>query len=57
MPRLFLYKEGRKMTREEKVKFCYECAEEFGIAEKPFEELTDEQLDKEVEWFDYLWTK
>jgi hypothetical protein len=46
------------MTREEKEKFFYESAKEFGIeVGNLFETLTDEELEKECEWFDYLWTK
>lgn len=46
-----------QISREDKIKFCRESAEEFGIEPLPFEGLTNEQLDKQVEWFDYLWEK
>lgn len=46
------------MTREEKIKFCRESALELMDVEVDhWGELTDEQLDEQVEWFDYLWTK
>ncbi|MGM1416301.1 hypothetical protein ACS2BX_25660 [Bacillus cereus group sp. BceL300] len=46
------------MNREQKIKFCQDSAEEFGIAiAKPFEEMTAEELEKEYEWYDYLWDK
>ncbi|MFG3611476.1 hypothetical protein [Rummeliibacillus stabekisii] len=45
------------MDRDHLIKFCYESAEEFCIEPKKYEELSDEQLKEDVEWFDYLWTK
>jgi len=48
------------MTREEKVKFLVEAIEEVeGVKVSPehFAEYSDEQLEEEVEWFDYLLTK
>lgn len=46
------------MTREEKIKFCKESELEFcDVVSEGWDKLDDEQLDKEVEWFDNLWNK
>lgn len=48
------------MTRAEKIQFCVDSVYELEGERVPheyFEKLNDEELDKEVEWFDYLWEK
>lgn len=46
------------MTREEKIQFCRESARELmDVDVDHWGDLTDEQLDEQVEWFDYLWDK
>lgn len=46
------------MSREEKIAFIIEGYETFGTGyTDDIESCTDEWLDKEVEWIDYLWTK
>ncbi|MGG4390514.1 hypothetical protein ABEU97_20490 [Priestia megaterium] len=50
------------MTREEKIAYIVESAWEIEMADKDMvrDELmnyTDEQLDKEVQWYDYLLDK
>lgn len=52
--------EAEELTREEKIKFCVDSVYEFEgvrVTEEIFSKLSDEELDDEVEWFDYLWTK
>jgi len=46
-----------ELTKEEKVKFCKESAEQFGEPDLDWDEMNDEQLNKCVAWFDYLWEK
>lgn len=48
-----------KFTREDKIKFCMESAEQFGEPNERsrFVHLSEEELDKCVVWFDYLWEK
>lgn len=48
------------MTREEKIKFIVEAIEEVeGVKVCPdhYEQYSDEQLEEEAEWYDYLLTK
>jgi hypothetical protein len=48
------------MTKEEKIKFIVLAVEEIeGVKISPsiFKEYSNVQLDKEVEWYDYLLTK
>jgi hypothetical protein len=48
------------MTREEKITFLIWAVEEIeGVKLEPdyFNDYTDESLDKEVEWLDYLLDK
>lgn len=48
------------MTREEKIKFIVESVlalEGEEIFPTYFEGWTDVQIDLEVEWMEYLWTK
>jgi hypothetical protein len=52
-----IFVEEDSMTKEEKVKFCIESAEEFGEDQKDWEGMSDFDLAKAVEWFDYLWEK
>lgn len=59
------YLGGRIMTREEKIYFCVDSLMEFeGIPKEErehilaqWEDVSDEKLDKEVDWFEYLGTK
>jgi hypothetical protein len=48
------------MSREEKITFLVQCIwdiEEAVVGPAYFESYTDEQLDKEVVWCEYLLTK
>jgi hypothetical protein len=48
------------MTRKEKIIFLIKAIEEIeGVSLAPgyFEKYSDEQIDDEVEWLDYLLTK
>lgn len=48
------------MSREEKVKFLVEAiyyVEGVKVAPEYFAAMSDEQLDEEVEWYDYLMDK
>ena len=48
------------MNREEKIKFIIDCIweiEEAAVGSAYFEDYSDEQLDKEVVWYEYLLTK
>jgi hypothetical protein len=46
------------MCRKEKESFCLESSLEFETDMRDdWNLLSDEQLEKYVEWFDYLWTK
>jgi hypothetical protein len=48
------------MTREEKIEFLVEAVwniEGTTVGNGYFQDWTNEQLDKEVEWFEYLYTK
>lgn len=48
------------MTRDEKITFIIDCIweiEEAAVGASYFEDYTDEQLDKEVIWYEYLLTK
>lgn len=48
------------MTREEKVKYLIELIDQVeGVKVAPdyFVNMSDEQLEEEVEWYDYLMTK
>lgn len=48
------------MSRQEKIKFIVLAVKEIeGVKISPtiFKEYSNEQLDKEVEWYDYLLTK
>ncbi|MBJ8031404.1 hypothetical protein [Bacillus cereus group sp. N21] len=44
------------MTREEMIRFVIEGGKEFGenYTLKELEKMSDEELNKEVEWVDYL---
>ena len=45
------------MTRDEKIKFIIEAIDEVEgaiVAPPYFESYTDDELDKEVLWYDYL---
>lgn len=44
------------MTREEMIRFVIDGGKEFGedYAHKELEKMTDEELNKQVEWVDYL---
>jgi len=47
-------------TREEKIKFIIDSIwelEEATVGAAYFESYTDEQIEKEVVWYEYLWTK
>lgn len=47
-----------KEKREKLISFIKESAHEFGIAlDIDFATCTDEELEKEADWMDYLWTK
>lgn len=46
------------MTRKQKLQFCIESC--IDLVREPYLyllNLSDEDLDKEVDWFDYLWEK
>lgn len=48
------------MTREQKVQFIVDSIYQIEGALVPpaeFEEMTEDELSKEVEWYEYLWTK
>ncbi|WP_324658942.1 hypothetical protein [Bacillus cereus] len=48
------------MTREEKVKYLIELIDQVeGVQVAPdhFINMSDEQLEEEIEWYDYLMTK
>lgn len=48
------------MTRYEKVRFCQQSVWEFEGVETSYDywnTLTDEELDSQVEFYDYLWDK
>lgn len=48
------------MTRDEKIKFLIEAAREFEgviLTDGDYMSYTDEQIDEEVEWYEYLLDK
>jgi hypothetical protein len=58
--RLFNLEFVMKLTREEKIKFLIDSIwhiEGATVGPAYFESYTDEELEKEVNWYDYLWGK
>ena len=47
----------KKFNRKDLEKFCAESAEQFGEPQLDWSSLTDEELNVQAEWFDYLWDK
>ncbi|TWM32235.1 hypothetical protein CHCC14819_0431 [Bacillus licheniformis] len=48
------------MTREMKINFIIDSMwhlEGVVVEAASFEDYTDEEIDNEVEWYEYLWTK
>jgi hypothetical protein len=48
------------MTRDERIQFLIKAIDEIEdaiVSSGYFESYTDEQLEKEVKWYEYLYTK
>jgi hypothetical protein len=48
------------MSREQKIQFIIDSIwhlEDATVGASYFEDYTDKEIDEEVEWYEYLWTK
>ena len=46
-----------KDEREKLIDFCYESVKEFRAEPQKYEEMSDEELENEADWFEYLWSQ